>query len=266
MIVDGKAIANKIFAEIKAEIKDLSAQPRLTIFTCSPAGETLRYLKLKMRRGKEVGIDVNVIELPADSGTGAIRQSIAMEAPKTDGIIVQLPLPKDVDVDAVLSSMPEDKDIDAALYKGGDSKVMPPVVGAIAEIATHHQVDLSDKKVVVIGKGRLVGQPAALWAAGQNLDVTIVTKDTLNTEEVLQEADVIIAGAGVPGLVTTSKVKEGVLIFDAGTSEEGGVLKGDVDQAVSEKASLFTPVPGGIGPITLAVLFKNLVSLSKVHD
>lgn len=263
MIVNGRAIADKLFAEVREDIKKLSRPPRLTIFTCAPAGETLRYLKLKMRRGREVGIEVNVIELSVDVGTGALRQSIAIEAEKTDGIIVQLPLPEDIDVEAVLSSVPKDKDVDVAHYQGEESAVLPPVVGAIVEIISHHQLDLSGKQIVVIGKGRLVGIPAAFWAAAQGLNATAITKNTPNSEDILATADVIISGAGAPGLVTPDKVKEGVMIFDAGTSEESGEMRGDVDPAVATKANLFTPVPGGIGPITLSVLFKNLVHLAS---
>jgi len=138
---------------------------------------------------------------------------------------------------------------------------LPPVVGAIKELSKRQHVVFAGAKVVVVGEGRLVGKPAALWAKKQGAQVKVIHRNTERPEEILKTADIIISGAGDPGIIKPEMIKEGVVIFDAGTSEEGGVLKGDANPACADKATLFTPVPGGIGPITVAVLLRNLVNL-----
>ena len=119
------------------------------------------------------------------------------------------------------------------------------------------------EKVVVVGHGRLVGEPAALWAKGQGATVTVVTKETSNSEQIIAAADVLILGAGQPNIITPEAIKPGVVIFDAGTSEDNGELKGDAHPDCAEVASLFTPVPGGIGPITVSMLLKNVVKAAE---
>lgn len=261
MIVDGKKIASQILAEVKEKISKLPRAPRLTVFTCAPNFETQKFLALKQKRAAEVGIEVRLVELDPRSLTALVIQTIHETVPATDGIVVQLPFPPTIDITSVLASVPVSHDVDALTYNGADTTVLPPVVGAIDAIATHHQVVWTDAQVVVVGQGRLVGAPAALYATSKGAQVTVLEKDTADYEHAIQDADILILGAGVPGLVTKSMVKPGVIIFDAGTSEEGGMLVGDADTSVVDVASLVTPVPGGIGPITIAVLLRNLVTL-----
>lgn len=220
-------------------------------------------MELKKKRASELGIDVLVIELDALISTEKAVEAVLSSGKAADGVIVQLPFPSQVDAEVLLSAIPKELDIDNINYAGEDTEVLPPVVGAVAEITKRHDVDFTGKNVVVIGRGRLVGKPAALWAEAQGATVTVIDKSTGDADALMREADIIISGAGVPGLITPDKIKDGVVIFDAGTSEEGGELRGDATSACSEKASLFTPVPGGIGPITIAILLRNLVSLSS---
>ena len=263
MIVDGKEIAKNIYEEIKRELSANSQVPHLTVFTCAPTGETQQYLRLKMRKAREVGISVSVIEFDQSVTTAEVVVSIVKTAETTEGIVVQLPFPSHIDTDEILRAIPGGLDVDVANLESGSYKVLPPVVGAIKEIAARHEVDFKDKKVAVVGQGRLVGKPAALWATAQSSMVTVVDKKTPDADLILKEADIIISGAGVPGLITPEKIKEGAIIFDAGTSEDGGVLRGDADPLCAPKCALFTPVPGGIGPITVAVLLRNLILLAR---
>ena len=179
---------------------------------------------------------------------------------------MQLALPEHIDTKAILDAVPVEKDIDVLSSKSrerfekGELDITPPVVGAIKEIVEREQVEFGGKNVVVVGKGSLVGGPAALWFKNKGANVTVVDQDTNNITEVTQNADIIVSGAGVPGLITPDMIKEGMVLLDAGTSEQGGKLKGDADPACAEKASIFTPVPGGIGPITIATLLQNLVT------
>jgi methylenetetrahydrofolate dehydrogenase (NADP+)/methenyltetrahydrofolate cyclohydrolase len=142
---------------------------------------------------------------------------------------------------------------------------MSPVVGAIDTICREYDLLLAAQQVVVVGDGRLVGKPAKVWAQRQGAHVASITKETSSDEAraVVAHADVLILGAGQANLVQPEMIKSGVIIFDAGTSEDGGELRGDADPACAGKASLATPVPGGIGPLTVACLFRNVVELSS---
>jgi methylenetetrahydrofolate dehydrogenase (NADP+)/methenyltetrahydrofolate cyclohydrolase len=261
MIIDGKGIAERLYNETRNEVSHMSYKPHLTVFTCAPNFETQKYLSLKRKKAHEVGIGVNVIEFPSDVSTADVVTSITHACIQTNGIIVQLPFPPHIDIDAVLKAIPPMYDVDAAHYEGSDDTVLPPVVGAIREIAKVHDVLFATQQVVVLGRGRLVGIPAAVWAGKQGAQVTVVDRDTPDPAAVIAQADILILGAGSPGFVKADHIKDHVIIFDAGTSEEGGVLRGDADPSCAHKASLFTPVPGGIGPITIAVLLRNIVRL-----
>lgn len=239
----------------------MSHTPHLTVFTCAPNFETQRYLALKRKKAFEVGISVNVIEFPSAISTEEVIISIAQAHIQTDGIIVQLPFPPHIDIQKVLETIPKKLDVDAVLYDGTSDTVLPPVVGAIQEIAKEYDVLFATQKVVIVGKGRLVGAPALLWCQKQGAQVEVIDKSTKDKESIIASAHILILGAGSPGLITPSMMAPNVLIFDAGTSEEGGVLKGDADPSCASKASLFTPVPGGIGPITIAILLRNLIIL-----
>jgi methylenetetrahydrofolate dehydrogenase (NADP+)/methenyltetrahydrofolate cyclohydrolase len=178
---------------------------------------------------------------------------------------VQLPFPSHIDIGKVLEAIPTSQDVDGVHYEGGSTLVLPPVVGAISEIARLHDVLFATQKVVVVGKGKLVGAPAYVWCQTQGANVEVVDRETKEANRVIASAHILILGAGQPGLVTKEMIKEGCIIFDAGTSEDGGVLKGDAHPDCATKAALFTPVPGGIGPITIAILLRNLIILARTQ-
>lgn len=263
MIVDGKQIAADIYRDLEKELRGRPVRPSLLVFVCAPTAETKKYLSLKQERAMSLGVDVMVLEFDQDSTTEDLATAMDKLAPAHEGLILQLPFPPAIDTDFLLKKVPITKDVDAIHYEGGNEAVLPPVVGAIKEIAEYYHVNFAEEKVVVVGQGRLVGKPASIWAVAEKASVTVIDKNTPDADQMLQDADIIISGAGVPGLITPDKIKEGVVIFDAGTSEEGGVLKGDADPACAPKCLLFTPVPGGIGPITIAILLKNLVLLTR---
>lgn len=262
MIVDGIAIARSILADVARTVAMLPQPPRLTVFTCAPNFETKKFLALKQKRAAEVGILVTVVEFGGETAVPEMVQAITAAHQTSDGIVVQLPFPASIAIAEVLSAVLPSHDVDALTYDGSNTTILPPVVGAIDAIARHHQIQWSDQSVVIVGAGRLVGAPAALFAIAQNARVTVLHKDTVGSAAAIAAADILILGAGVPGLITSNMVKDGVVIFDGGTSEEGGVLVGDAVPSVAEKAALLTPVPGGIGPITVAVLLRNVLALA----
>ncbi len=260
MNVDGKKIAEDIYTRAREQVLVCAHTPVLTIITCDPNFETKKYLALKEKKAQSIGVKTIVIELTAENTTDDFVATVREVVPSSDGIIVQLPLPKSIDVEVVLASIPETHDVDG-LNPQGTTK-LTPVVGACKEILSRHDVDVREKFVTIIGSGRLVGLPAYNWFQTMGAHVSVVTRDTQEIAHYTKNADIIVCGAGVPGLLTPDMIKEGVVILDAGTSEDGGELKGDADPRCAEKASLFTPVPGGIGPLTIAILLQNVVTAS----
>lgn len=261
MFVDGKAIAKDMYEALRLEVEKATRAPRLGILTCAPTFETEKYLAIKQKKASEVGIQTRVVTLSGDVSEDTLLAHLATLVSESDGVVVQLPLPAHISTDTVLAAIPPSHDVDA--LNPETTAVLSPVVGAIGEIIKVHEVPIYEKHVVVIGSGKLVGLPASRWFSEHGAGVSIVTKDTLDISYYTKNADIIVSGAGVPGLIVPQMVKEGVVILDAGTSEDGGMLKGDVDPACGEKASLLTPVPGGIGPVTIAVLLRNVVELSR---
>ncbi len=263
MIVDGKQIARAVLQELAADVTSLHEMPKLAIVSCAPDLAAQTYLGIKNKQAATVGIVVENITLPANVSTDDCVAAVQKAAVSADGIIVQLPLPKQIDTTEVLKAITINRDVDAIHYDGQDPDMLPPVVGAIAEIAKWEDIDFTDKKIVIVGTGRLVGAPAKIWCETSGWNIVVVTEDTKNPEAYFRQADILILGAGSAGLITPEKIKTGVVIFDAGASEVRGILVGDADPACAQKAAYMTPVPGGIGPITVAILLRNLVLLHK---
>jgi methylenetetrahydrofolate dehydrogenase (NADP+) / methenyltetrahydrofolate cyclohydrolase len=261
MIVDGRKIAATVYEKMRVDIAGLSRAPRLAIISCAPNFETEKYLALKQKRAKEVGIETELIVLDAESSTDGVLEAVAGGVLAADGVIVQLPLPPSIDTARVLAAVPSTHDVDA--LNPNTKNILSPVVGALHEILIAHDSTATGKNVTIIGSGKLVGLPAYAWFSAQDAQVSVVTKDTLDIGYYTRPADIIVCGAGVPDLLTPDMVKEEVIILDAGTSEAAGVLRGDASPLCAEKASLFTPVPGGIGPLTIAILLRNVLDCAK---
>lgn len=271
MIIDGKKLAEEIKAKLKAEVLKLRKKLRLAIIKAGEDKVTEKFLEQKKKFGSAVGIDVRVYDLPADITTNKLREKLAEIAhiKENTGVIIQLPLPKQINTQYILDGIIPEKDPDmlssksVGLFSSGRSKILPPVVGAIKYIFNKNNVDVKGKKVTVIGAGRLVGKPVATWLINQGAAVTVLDENTKDISKFTKDADIIISGAGVPKLINSDMVKEGTVAIDCGASESAGRLLGDFNPKVAEKALLFAPVPGGVGPLTVAMLFKNLVELAK---
>ncbi|XKT74530.1 MAG: tetrahydrofolate dehydrogenase/cyclohydrolase catalytic domain-containing protein [Patescibacteria group bacterium UBA2163] len=270
MIFDGKQFAALLAAELKKEVATLPKTPVLGVCIVGENPVSGRYVGLKKQVAQEIGIQIQINQFPSSISTEDLVSAITEHIKNTDGYIVQLPLPTHIDRSAVLDAVPIAYDIDMlsctatqAYYKGV-THILPPVVGVCAEILSHHAIPLKGKKTVVIGNGQLVGKPVAHWLRTQGAEVVVVERDDAIKEKTI-DAEIIVLGAGAPGILTPDMISEGVCILDAGTSEAGGSLKGDADPHCAEKASLFTPVPGGIGPVTVVMLLKNLITLAQKH-
>lgn len=251
MIIDGKRIAEDIYGSLK-----LPRPLTLGILVGAENPVTDSFVRIKEKAAERLGITLVRHELPRGASTDDAVAGVAALA-SADGIIVQLPLPQRIDVETVLAAIPPEKDVDGI---SPHPKVRPPVAEAVGEILSRNGIDPHGKKAAVVGSGRLVGAPAAALLANLGADVHVITLgDSLDG---LKDADIIVSGAGEPGLIQPGHIKDGAILIDAGTSESGGRVSGDADSACAEKAAVFTPVPGGVGPIAVAMIFKNLVVLA----
>lgn len=254
MLVDGKRIAEEIYARLDAS--GVLHGARLGIVCSEPNAVIESFVRIKQRSAERLGVELVRHDVPAAAGIDGMRSAIAKLIPSVDGIIVQLPLPEGMDTDAVLSAIPGTHDVDGI---GPAAQVMPPVARAARAILDDAHIAIEGRRAVVIGAGRLVGAPTARMLESGGAVVTVLQRgDSL---EVLSGADIIVSGAGEPGLITLEMIKEGAVLIDAGTSEQGGKVRGDADPACAANCSIFTPVPGGVGPIAVAEIFKNLALL-----
>ncbi len=274
MLVDGNKIARDIAGELKKRVQACGCRPKLGVIMAEETKSIRSFVERKMRFGVDIGIEVGVetLEPHKRHGTEDLLQTILRATRTYDGIVLQLPVPREFELDALLSIFPLSHDVDVLgvtayqQFKERKLPFEPPVVAAMAEVLHREGVRLAGMRVLVIGEGRLVGAPAAVWADHLGAVVKTVDESTSDIDAWISGADMIVCGAGAPGIVRPEMVKEGVIILDAGTSEQGGVLKGDADPACAEKARIFTPTPGGIGPITVAKVFENLLTLMELKE
>ncbi len=257
MNIDGRALAREVLARAKARAEKSARPPLVVALVASDTPATRSYLAMKAKRAVDAG---------------CVFETRALGAKFDDAVavIVQLPVPVGINQKEVCDAIPVEKDADilssaarARFEKGDADALLPPVVGAVREIFLRNSLDVKGKKAVVIGDGWLVGDPCAKWLKQQGADVEVVTLESGNLTAALRAADIIISGAGSPHLIKPEMLKQGVVLIDAGTSESGGTLAGDADPACAEKCSIFTPVPGGVGPLAVACLFENVVTLAE---
>ena len=259
VIVSGKKLAQDIEKSLHKKIAVLENIPRAVFIAVAPTPVTQRYLSYKQHAADTVGIATEVVELPFTADTAAVVATIDQAVSRCNGVVVQLPLPPHIDTVQVLSAIPSSHDVDALRPDAVESgRFRSPVAQAVGVILDQHDVEIADQLAVVVGNGRLVGQPVAFFLKQAGANVQIVTEYTTGPVEWYRKADIIVLGAGVPGLLQPNMLNSGVVIIDAATSEQSGRLTGDADPGCAEYASVFTPVPGGVGPITIATLLDNI--------
>jgi methylenetetrahydrofolate dehydrogenase (NADP+)/methenyltetrahydrofolate cyclohydrolase len=260
MIIDGREIAAGILEAAREAASRLPQAPSFAAIAVSPSAATESYLRIKERQAREAGIAMEVIALPEATTESLIE---LIEADAHDALIIQLPLPEGIDVARVLAALPAEKDADVlspdTRRKGA---LMHPIAAAVKAILGTAGIEPKGLRTLVIGKGRLVGEPVSAWLASAGADVTVVTREAGDFAAAAREADLIVSGTGVPGLLRPEHVKEGAAVIDVGTSELAGSLAGDAAPEIAGVAGVFTPVPGGVGPIAVAYLMRNVVHLA----
>ena len=280
-ILDGKQTANDIKTELAVRVDQLILQgkrpPHLAAVLVGNDGASLTYVGSKVRSCERIGYESTLIQLPEETTEAELLQQIdRLNAnAAVDGFIVQLPLPKHIDEEKVLMAIDPDKDVDG-FHPTNFGKMaldmesfIPATPYGIMELLRRYQIDISGKHAVVIGRSHIVGRPMSILLSRKsspgNATVTLTHSRTKNLADITKEADIIVSALGVPNFLKGNMVKKGAIIIDVGITRvpdsshpKGYVITGDVDyERVKEKASFITPVPGGVGPMTIAMLLQN---------
>ncbi|MBI2607370.1 MAG: bifunctional 5,10-methylenetetrahydrofolate dehydrogenase/5,10-methenyltetrahydrofolate cyclohydrolase [Candidatus Doudnabacteria bacterium] len=263
-IIDSRQIAQTIIERLKTEVSKLNFRPLFCDILVGSDPVSLSFVKLKGKRAEEIGLDFKMIQLSENTTTEQLIEQIEQlgREPNLSGLIVQLPLPPHIDQKKILDSIDPSLDADCL---SGQSKLVPPTAGAVLTILDSLGLDLSSKQILVVGQGELVGKPVSKLLKQRGLSIMSADRATKNLSNLTRSADVIISGAGQPGLIKKNSIKDGAVLIDAGTADQAGGIVGDIDTAsVSEKASYISATPGGVGPVTVAKLLENVVKLAKM--
>ncbi len=277
-IIDGKVIAQQVKDELKVKVSEFEKRNgrKITLAVIlvgeNPASQV--YVKNKILATEYVGMRSLAYYLPTDTSENEIKETIEslVNDDTVDGILVQLPLPKHLDENKILSLIPASKDVDGFLAEnvgnlvlGRDTTVACTPFGVL-KMLKYENIELTGKSAVIIGRSNIVGKPMALLLLQENCTVTICHSKTKNLKDVCLNADIIIAAIGKPKFVTEDMVKPGAIVIDVGINRTENGLVGDVDfENVKDKTSFISPVPGGVGPMTIAMLLENtyLCALKK---
>ncbi|MBE0447198.1 MAG: bifunctional methylenetetrahydrofolate dehydrogenase/methenyltetrahydrofolate cyclohydrolase FolD [Actinobacteria bacterium] len=276
-IIDGKAISAQIRAELAEEVKKLqqetSVTPGLAVVLVGDNPASKVYVGQKEKACEELGLVSKKYVLPGDASEKELLDLVEQlnNDPEIDGILVQLPLPKQIDENKVIAAIHPDKDVDGfhPVNVGrlviGTEGFKPCTPYGVIHLLKRSDVQLTGAEAVVVGRSNIVGKPVALMLLQENATITVCHSKTKDLGEVCRRADVLVVATGRPKTVTADMVKDGVVVIDVGVNRlENGKLVGDVDfDAVSQKASAITPVPGGVGPMTIAMLMYNTVNSAK---
>lgn len=272
IILNGKEIAEKILNDLKVEMATLRFQPVFVDVLVGDDPVARSYVNTKARAATKIGINFQMVEVPANVSNEDLVAKLKeiQENRHLAGLIIQLPLPEHLDKMKILNSIKPQVDVDcltqtnSELFYQGKSPLIPPTAAAVMTVLEVLNINLSQAQILVIGQGELVGKPVTFLLRQAGLDVVTADESTLNLQELSVTADVIISAAGRAHLVTGEMIKAGATIIDCGTAESKGGIAGDVDMlSVEPKAGAISPVPGGVGPVTVAKLLSNVVAVAK---
>lgn len=277
ILIDGKETARAVRGEIRDAVaaftKESGVIPGLAVVIVGDDPASRVYVRNKHRACEEVGIRSDVHALPADTSEAELLALVAgLNAdPTVNGVLVQLPLPKHLDEEKVILAIDPAKDVDA-FHPVNVGKIMignftfaPCTPAGVMELLRHYNIPVAGKHCVIIGRSNIVGKPQAMLMLKENATVTVCHSRTVGLADITRTADILVAAVGRPGFVTADMVRDGAVVIDVGINRTAeGKLCGDVDfAAVSEKASYITPVPGGVGPMTITMLLKNTLAAAK---
>lgn len=275
-IMDGKALSEKIYERIKTEVAKLEKKPTLAVIITSDNEAGKIYVRNKKRACENTGINSITVEFDETVSDEEFLSKIdeLNKNPEVDAIMVQLPIPSHLDTEKILNSISPEKDADGLHYINAGKLFTGQIPNSVActpkgiiRILDEYGINVEGKHAVVIGRSNLVGKPIAQLLMQKNATVTHLHSKSKNIEFFTKNADIIVVATGKPKMLKGDMVKEGVVIIDVGISRVDGKLSGDVDfDSVAPKASFITPVPKGVGPMTVAMLIQNTLELSKQHQ
>lgn len=267
-IINGREIRNKILESLKEKIETLPKKPIFSDILVGNDGASMQYVRMKEKTATDIGIEFLKAQFDESITTEELLSEID-KLNKTErmcGLIVQLPLPSHIDTKKVLDRIDPKIDVDATgevntgKFYDGDPDFIFPTAQAVMEIINSLGLDLRNKNFVILGKGDLVGRPVYKMLTNIGITPTVVDRSTVDVGNVTRNADVLICATGRGGLIDKTMIKEGAIIIDAGTSESYGSIIGDVNTlGIEDIVSVLSPVPGGVGPVTVACLMKNIV-------
>ncbi|MFH1126151.1 MAG: tetrahydrofolate dehydrogenase/cyclohydrolase catalytic domain-containing protein [Candidatus Altiarchaeota archaeon] len=271
-IIDGRKISSEITERIRSRVSRLSFKPGLATVVVGDNHASKMYVSMKQKACGEVGFYSENFELPEKTSEGDLVFLIQNlnKNKKIHGILVQLPLPNHMKIGQIMESISPEKDVDGfnslnmgRLLTGGEA-FAPATPKGIIRLLDESKIKLEGAEVVVVNHSVVVGKPLALMLLNRNATVTVCHKYTKNLKEHTMKADIVITAAGVPNLIKGGMLKKGVVVIDAGIAKVGDKTVGDVDfESVSKKASFITPVPGGVGPMTIAMLLENTLMAAE---
>ncbi len=263
--IDGRVLSKKIREELAEKIRKEDVDILFSLVMVGDDPVTENFVRYKIQFGRKVGILPTLFRLPKDISQEELSLHIDRIAEQSDALIVQLPLPPHIDTEYILSRIPPEKDVDVLSpktleYFSRGGKLIPPVTRAILHSLESENIQLKGKNIILYGYGTLVGKPFALYLEREDIPFSLIRSTTSDEERntLLKNADIIVSGVGVSGIIERDTIRDGVIVIDAGTSESGGSVVGDLHPNAYEKTSFYTPVPGGIGPLTITSLFENV--------
>lgn len=270
-ILDGKKLSEKIADNLKKEIVSLNKALVLGIVLVGENPASKIYIEQKKKFGKQIGVNVEIFKYRETISTRKLREEVGKISQKKriSGVIVQLPLPEHINKQYILNAISPKKDVDVLtrelagrLYLG-TSQILPPTTTSILKLLEKYKLEIKGKNVTVVGFGKLVGQPISTVLAQRGATITIVNEFTKDKKYFLKNADIVISGVGKANIINKKMLKRGVAVIDSGTTYVNNKLVGDINEDVKKIAGYITPVPGGVGPMTVAMLFSNLIELYK---
>ncbi len=266
-IIDGKALAASVRAELKEKISKLEKKPSLAVVLVGEDPASQIYVRNKIKACEEVGVRSLSYVLPADCSQTDLESLLdeLAQSEAVDGILLQLPLPKGFDAESAMKRIPTDKDVDGFSAENlgklvlHEERTVACTPLGVMKMLENEGIALEGKNAVVLGRSDTVGKPMALLLLNANATVTVCHSRTKNVKEITKNADILVAAIGKPKFVTAEMIKDGAVVIDVGINrDENGKLCGDVDfENVKDKTSYITPVPGGVGPMTIAMLLYN---------
>ncbi len=273
VIIDGKKIAEDILNEIKSEVEKLKFQPIFCDILVGDDPSSVQYVKMKAKTAERVGMKFLNANYPATISTEDLILEVKKlnAVPNLCGLIMQLPLPESISKQEVLDAIDPRIDVDCTgkvntdLFYKGRAYMRYPTALAVMEALDSLEINFERKKFLVVGYGQLVGKPVNYLLEKRRLMVDVARSKTPDIFDLMKKADVIISAVGKPNLITGDKIKPGVVVIDAGTSEADGGVVGDVQfDSIKDIASFISPVPGGVGPVTVAKLLSNVLKVAKM--